>query len=341
MIELKNISKTYEKNLVLDKLSLSIQKGDIFGIIGKSGAGKSTLLRCINGLELPEEGEIIVEQCALSKLKPAALRQIRHKIGMIFQHFNLLLSKTVFENIALPLRIQKMPEAQIQAKVNALLDLVALQEKKYAYPTQLSGGQKQRVAIARALSSDPSILLCDEATSALDPETSSSILDLLKKINQDYAITIVFITHQMEVVKRICTHVALLEKGQIKENILLKQLFQQKNSLAKKILHQQLVPALPAYLSAKMDQIPNEKPILRLFFQGENTTFSFISQSSRLLQLDINILAGNIDQWADTPFGVLIVTFIANMEGVKAFIARCHDFHIEVEVLGYVREHIN
>ena len=204
MIELNEVYKAYNGSVVLKNINLFIQKGEIFGIIGKSGAGKSTLLRTINLLARPDQGEIIVDHEVITQLTDSELRQARHKMAMIFQHFNLLQSKTVFENIALPMIIQGMNKEEIEPKIDELLELVELIDKRHAYPAALSGGQKQRVAIARALSCSTKILLCDEATSALDPETTQSILALLKRINQLYGITIVVITHEMNVIKSIC-----------------------------------------------------------------------------------------------------------------------------------------
>ncbi|MDX2346361.1 MAG: ATP-binding cassette domain-containing protein, partial [Legionella sp.] len=225
MIKLTGLNKHYGSHHALSDINLAINAGEIFGIIGKSGAGKSTLLRCINLLERPDSGAISVNQQDMLALTPQALREARHQIGMIFQHFNLLQAKTVFENIALPLRIQGASDAHIKKRVDELLALVELSNKAGAYPAALSGGQKQRVAIARALSSEPKVLLCDEATSALDPETTKAILALLKKINHEYGITIVLITHEMDVVKQLAHRVALMEAGRITEIVALNTLF--------------------------------------------------------------------------------------------------------------------
>jgi D-methionine transport system ATP-binding protein len=219
MIAIKNISKTFrqEKKVfkALDDVSLEIEQGDIVGIIGFSGAGKSTLIRSVNLLEKPDEGQIIINGKDLAKLSSSELAKERKKIGMIFQHFNLLSSRTVFDNVALPLELEKAGKTEIDKKVNELLKVVGLEDKAHEYPKNLSGGQKQRVAIARALANDPYILLCDEATSALDPVTTQSILQLLKDINQRLGITILLITHEMEVIKAICNHVAVIDKGRL------------------------------------------------------------------------------------------------------------------------------
>lgn len=338
MIELNGLTKSYSNHIALDNVDLFIQEGEIFGIIGKSGAGKSTLLRSINLLEKPDEGEVIVDNETISIDSPSSLAKARHKMGMIFQHFNLLSSKTVYDNIALPMRIQKISETLIDNKITELLPLVGLEEKKYAYPDQLSGGQKQRVAIARALSCSPKILLCDEATSALDPETTSSILELLNKINQLYGITIVLITHEMEVVKRICHRLAVMESGRIVEVNSLSQVLNQNESVAKNMLFTSLSPKLPDCLQRSISPIPNEKPLLRLFFQGENATVPFISRTSRELNLDINILLANIDRFDNVTCGVLVVELIADAGLLYSFIECAEAANLTVEILGYVTD---
>ncbi len=221
MIELRELNKTYCVNNqyihTLKDVELKIRRGEIFGILGKSGAGKSTLLRCVNLLEKPTSGRVIVNDVDLTSLSTHQLREHRHKIGMIFQHFNLLESRTVFGNIALPLEIIHRPKAEIQQKVSNLLELVDLTDRKHHLPSQLSGGQKQRVAIARALAAEPHVLLCDEATSSLDPESTQAILNLLKKINREFGLTILLITHELDVVKQICDRVGIMEKGRLIE----------------------------------------------------------------------------------------------------------------------------
>lgn len=233
MIELKQVSKTFRQGRqsfkALDNINLRVEQGDILGIIGFSGAGKSTLIRCVNLLERPDTGAVIVNGKDLMPLKVAELAAERKKIGMIFQHFNLLSSRTVFGNVALPLELDGMDKAVIKEKVNRLLQIVGLADKAHDYPKNLSGGQKQRVAIARALANDPHLLLCDEATSALDPLTTRSILQLLKDINRELRITILLITHEMEVVKAICNHVAVIDHGQLLVKGTLNQLFEEKN----------------------------------------------------------------------------------------------------------------
>ena len=338
MIELSGLTKTFADHVALRDINLFIQEGEIFGIIGKSGAGKSTLLRCINLLERPDRGEVLVDGENITVLSANKLRISRHKTAMIFQQFNLLNALTVYENIALPMRIQGMSPEAIDDKINELLPLVELSEKIQAYPAQLSGGQKQRVAIARALSCSPKILLCDEATSALDPETTDSILALLKKINAFYGITIVLITHEMDVVKRICHRLAIMDAGKIIETTALANIFAHKDGLARTMLYAQLSPELPPCLSSRLSEVPNEKPLLRLFFEGQDATVPFISQTSRELDLDINILLANIDRFDTLTCGVLVVELIANKKLLQAFIARCEKCGLSVEILGYVTD---
>lgn len=336
MIELIGLSKSYHGIQVFSDLHLSIRAGEIFGIIGKSGAGKSTLLRCINLLERPNEGRVMIQGEDILKFSPAKLRVVRHQISMIFQHFNLLESQTVFDNIALPMRIQHMDETTIQKKVNELLEFVGLCEKAHAYPSALSGGQKQRVAIARALSTSPRILLCDEATSALDPETTESILALLKKINIHFGITIVLITHEMEVIKQICHRVAVMSQGTVEEVLSLSEVFSHPKSIAKRLLYAHLSPKLPPCLLKNLSATPTHQPLLRLYFEGEAATGPFISQTSRELNLDINILLANIDRIESVTCGILIIELNADSKLLETFIKRCQQHHLTVEVLGYV-----
>ena len=229
MIKLNNITKIFtlpdKKLTALDNVSLHVPKGQICGVIGASGAGKSTLIRCVNLLERPTHGTVVIDDVDLTQLSDPELVKTRRQIGMIFQHFNLLTSRTVFENVALPLELENKSKAEIQEKTTALLALVGLSDKHNVYPANLSGGQKQRVAIARALASDPKVLLCDEATSALDPATTQSILKLLKEINRTLGITILLITHEMEVVKRICDQVAVIDKGRLVEQGTVSEIF--------------------------------------------------------------------------------------------------------------------
>lgn len=340
MIEFQGLSKSYGSHNALQNINLFIQEGEIFGIIGKSGAGKSTLLRCINLLEKPSSGKIIVDGEDVTHHSNDDLQRIRHKTAMIFQHFNLLNSKTVYENIALPMRIQNMPPKEIQAKVDELLALVELTDKSQAYPSQLSGGQKQRVAIARALSVSPKILLCDEATSALDPETTDSILTLLKKVNALYGITIVLITHQMEVIKRICHRLAMIDQGELLETTSIASVFTRKDSPARALLYAQLSPEIPICLKKNITSVETNRPLVRLFFEGDAATIPFISQASRELPMDINIQLANIDRFDTVTCGVLIAELSADATLLKTFMARCEQSGLTAEVLGYVRHDV-
>lgn len=338
MIELLHLHKSYKSTLALSDVSLVIPEAEIFGIIGKSGAGKSTLLRCLNLLESPDSGQVIIDGQDLTTLNAAELRQARHKTAMIFQHFNLLNSKTVYDNIALAMRIQGYVDHEIDLKIKELLALVELSDKANAYPSELSGGQKQRVAIARALSTSPKILLCDEATSALDPETTESILALLQKINQSYGLTIVLITHEMDVVKRICHRLAVMEHGRVLEVLALNQIFIDANSRARALMFAHLSPKLPNCLTQTLSQIPSHKPLLRILFEGEGATAPFISQTSRDLQLDINILLANLDRFDGVTCGVLVVELNADAQLLNRFIKRAQSANLTVEVLAYVHD---
>lgn len=335
MIEISGLYKSFGKTKVLEDINLFIQKGEIFGIIGKSGAGKSTLLRTINLLAVPDQGSIAIDGENITAYRGRDLRQLRHRIAMVFQDFNLLNTKTVAENIALPMRIQTMNDACIKAKIDDLLTLVELDTKALAYPQQLSGGQKQRVAIARALACNPSILLCDEATSALDPQSTEAILALLKKINSVLGITIVLITHEMDVIKRICHRLSVMDHGRIIETTSLADAFSNPESTARHMLYKNLSPKLPTCLTQSMNMEPNDKPILRLFFQGRSATVPFISQTSRDLHVDINILLANIDRYDTITCGVLIVELTAPAALLEAFIARCKKANLTVEIIGY------
>lgn len=239
-IEVQHLSKTFEQKGItvhaLQDINLNIESGDIYGIIGMSGAGKSTLVRCLNYLERPTEGEVLIEGKDLGSMNEKELREQRSDIAMIFQHFNLLMQKSVLDNICFPLQIQGVKKKEARAKAREFLKTVGLEEKEKAYPAQLSGGQKQRVAIARALAANPKILLCDEATSALDPQTTASILELLKQINERFGITIVIITHQMSVIREICNRVAIIERGALVEDGLVSDIFNHPKSKAAKEL---------------------------------------------------------------------------------------------------------
>ena len=343
MIQLKNISKQFEVKgkiiTALDNVNLDVPKGTIYGVIGASGAGKSTLIRCVNLLERPTTGEVIVDGKDLTKLSESELIQARRNIAMIFQHFNLLASKTVFENVALPLHLNHTPKAQIEKKVNALLELVGLTERKDVYPSNLSGGQKQRVAIARALASDPQVLLCDEATSALDPATTQSILQLLKDINKRLGLTILLITHEMEVVKRICDRVAVIDKGQLIETGSVSEIFSNpKTELAQKFIQSTFHFELPAEYTAQLSaqSTANSKPIIKFEFTGRSVDAPLLSMVSKEFGIDFSILMSQIDYAGGVKFGFVIAEVSGNHDDIAQAKFYLIDNKVKVEVLGYV-----
>ncbi|MCH4166654.1 MAG: methionine ABC transporter ATP-binding protein [Megasphaera sp.] len=343
MITLENITKTYGGKTqvhALKGISLAIEDGEIFGIIGKSGAGKSTLVRCINMLEKPTSGKVIIDDKELTAMNDSQLRAERKNIGMIFQHFNLLSSRTVFDNIAFPLELIGASKEGIQKKVADLLELVGLTDRQFNYPSQLSGGQKQRVGIARALASDPKILLCDEATSALDPQTTKSILELLKDINKRMGITIIIITHEMAVVKAICNRVAVIEGGVIKEEGRVVDVFtnptsQTMKDFVKSVINMEL-PEGVAKMGVTDQPAPDRDMLVRLRFKGAVTNDPVVASIVRKFDVNVSVLYGNIDYIQDEPFGYLIIVIIGDMElQAKAF-QYIKKLPIGSEVLGYV-----
>ncbi|KOF55735.1 MULTISPECIES: methionine ABC transporter ATP-binding protein [Clostridium] len=343
MIELKNIIKVYEdggkKVEAVKDVSLEVENGEVLGIIGYSGAGKSTLVRCINLLEKPTSGQVIVDDKDLTKLSQKELRKVREKIGMIFQHFNLMARRNVFDNVAYPLKGKGLNKKDIANKVNSLLGLVGLEDKALNYPSQLSGGQKQRVAIARALANDPQVLLCDEATSALDPETTQSILKLIKEINEKLGLTIVIITHQMDVVKDICQRVIVMEEGEIVEKGDIVQIFTNpKAKMTKKfmatVFHYDKVYEL---IEGKefASKFSENDIVAKLSFVGSNAEEAFISEISRRFKVDANIISGNIEIIQGTPIGNLVVKFSGFREGINGAIKYLNGNSIYVEVIKY------
>ena len=293
----------------------SIETVDIYGIIGMSGAGKSTLVRCMNFLEVPSEGKVLIDGKSLSEFSPKELRKEREKIGMIFQHFNLLMQKNVLENVCFPLYIQGKKKAEARAKALELLEIVGLADRAKAYPAQLSGGQKQRVAIARALASDPQILLCDEATSALDPQTTSSILELLQDINQKFGITIVIITHQMSVVREICTHVAIMKDGEVKEQGLVEEIFSHpKSQVAKELISKDSGNDVE---SKKLTQSEiQDGEIVRIVF-SENSAFEpVIANLILTFHEPVNILKANTKNVGGVAKGEMILQFMSDSTNV-------------------------
>lgn len=322
MIEVKKLVKVYEtKNGTVtgvDHVSLKVKKGEIFGIVGYSGAGKSSLLRCLNLLEKPTSGEVVIDGVELTSLNKSDLRQARLKIGMIFQHFHLVSAKTVSENIAFALKAAGAPKSKINERVIELLDMVGLSDKKDVYPAQLSGGQKQRVGIARALANNPSVLLSDEATSALDPSTTRSILALLKKINVELGITIVLITHEMEVVKTICDRMAVMQDGKIIEEGNVYDVFANpQQPLTKDFVNSILQFDLPGRLLEE-----RKGKIIKIYFQGAIAEQSVISDVFQKFKVRGNILHGKIEYIQDIPLGI----FIMEVSGDKNEIDHAIDY---------------
>ena len=345
MIELSSVSKTFlgktqqEHVEALRDVTLSIKQGEIFGIIGYSGAGKSTLVRVINLLERPDLGRVKVDGQDLTDMKPGELRQARRKIGMIFQHFSLLPSRTVSGNIAFPLKYTGLSKEEIQAKVTTLLNLVELSDKASAYPSQLSGGQKQRVAIARALAADPQVLLCDEATSALDPQTTLSILRLLKKVNEQLGITIVIITHEMAVIKEICDRVAVMEGGRVVE---LGTVFEVFASPREEITRRFIETT--GTMHRVQEMIDGDSPILRLApgellvrlqYAQRSPSAPMVSLVSRRFDIDLNILFGNVEIIGGSPLGALVVVASGEANKVQEALAYMMEQNVKVEVLKH------
>ena len=345
MIKLNNITKIFtlpdKKLTALDNVSLHVPKGQICGVIGASGAGKSTLIRCVNLLERPTHGAVIIDDVDLTQLSDAELVKTRRQIGMIFQHFNLLTSRTVFENVALPLELENKSKAEIQEKTTALLALVGLSDKHNVYPANLSGGQKQRVAIARALASDPKVLLCDEATSALDPATTQSILKLLKEINRTLGITILLITHEMEVVKRICDQVAVIDKGRLIEQGTVSEIFSNpKTELAQEIISSTFHITLPEeYLENLSDTPKHAKsyPIIKFEFTGRSVDAPLLSQASKKFGVELSILTSQIDYAGGVKFGFTIAEVEGDEDAITQTKVYLMENNVRVEVLGYVQ----
>ncbi len=328
MIDIRNLSKRYDNGyLALDQINLSIKRGEIFGVLGKSGAGKSTLLRCVNLLERPTAGSIHVNGVDLLTLTPSALRAERHHIGVIFQHYNLLASRNVFDNIALPLQILGKSANDIQRKVWQLLELVNLTDKATYYPAQLSGGQKQRVGIARALAADPKVLLCDEATSALDTESTASILHLLKQINRELNLTIFMITHELEVIKQACDRVGVIHAGRlVEENTTVNIFSNPKTNTTKQIIQQ----ALHFYLPEKHD---DNSLFLKLIFIGNDSEVPLISTLVKKYDVTINIRQALIEKIQNATVGFTICQLQGSQTAIAEALSFIHSTNIHAEVL--------
>lgn len=305
----------------LDQVSLEVARGEIFGIVGRSGAGKSTLIRCVNLLERPDSGGVEVTGQDMLALDAGALNAARRRMGMVFQHFNLHVRRTVAENIAFPLEIAGVPARARRERVAELLPLVGLEARRDAYPAQLSGGQKQRVGIARALASRPSVLLCDEATSALDPETTQDILALLKDLRTRLDLTILLITHEMAVVKAICDRVAVLEAGRVIETGRVFDVFTRPaHATTRRFVSEVIGFGIPDSTLARLAPPPEgqARALWQVLFQGPHATRAVISEASRRFGLDVNILAGRVDEIAGEPFGLLALAAHGTQDALAA-----------------------
>lgn len=341
MIRLENVSKTFTDSNkevhAVNNVSLTINDGDIFGIIGFSGAGKSTLVRCINLLEKPTEGKVFVDDAEITALSGKELRKARKKIGMIFQHFNLMPSRTIFGNVAYPLRGSGLSKEEIKEKVHHLLELVGISEKENAFPSQLSGGQKQRVAIARALANDPNILLCDEATSALDPQTTKSILKLLQQLNQTLGITVVVITHEMAVVKEICNRVAVMDHGDVVEEGEVFHVFASpKEPLTRSFIKttsnlqkiEELIEADSPVAATKKGEL-----IVRLTYVEKNTSEPLISTVTRKFGIILNIVFADVEIVQNAPIGGTVAIVSGEGSRIDEALQYLRDKNVGVEVI--------
>ncbi len=346
MIELKNVHKTFtRKGIAIDALkgvSLKVEKGDIFGVIGYSGAGKSTLIRLVNYLERPTEGQVLVDGHDLGAYSVKELRAAKKNIGMIFQHFNLLESKKVFDNVAIPLVLLKKSKEEIRKRVTELLEFVGLSDKAGSYPNELSGGQKQRVGIARALASNPSILLCDEATSALDPQTTRSILQLLKRVNAEYKITVMIITHEMSVIQEICNKVAVMEEGRIIEQGSVLDVFGHPQhpttqNFVKTVIQNSITPSVQKSITTGLGS-----RICKLNFVGASTTEPLLYEMIRTNEVKVNILFANTTEIQETTLGTVIVQLDGDGAEINKAVAFLKNNGVSVEeVEAYVLDHSN
>ncbi|WP_129044741.1 methionine ABC transporter ATP-binding protein [Companilactobacillus metriopterae] len=346
IVQLKNIDVTFhdgEKDVTAVKnVSINVEKGDIFGVIGYSGAGKSTLVRVINLLQKPTKGEVIVNGQNLTELKPKELRSARRNIGMIFQHFNLMNSLSVFDNILFPLRDTKLSKSERKAKVSSLINLVGLDEHAKKYPSQLSGGQKQRVAIARALANDPEVLISDEATSALDPKTTTEILDLLSRLNKELGITVVIITHEMDAVKQICNRVAVMEKGSvIEEGSLLSIFGQPKQQLTKDFVNTstRISNVLEEIHEAGLaNQISGR--VVQLNYLGESTNEPLVVSLYKRFGVEANILFSNIEQLQNTTVGIMLLSLTGDESSLDQALNYLNESKVNVKEIN-LKDEVN
>jgi len=320
-------------------IDLDVMRGSILGVIGRSGAGKSTLIRLVNGLERPSAGRVTVDGTDITTLSERQLRTVRRRTGMIFQHFNLLSSRTVFDNIALPLEIAGTARAEIARRVDPLIDLVGLGDKRNRYPAELSGSQKQRVGIARALATQPTILLSDEATSALDPETTRSILDLLVTVNRELGLTILLITHELAVVRNVATDVAVMDQGRIVEQGSALALFSRpSHPTTRSFLAGEGGWSLPEFLDGKLiaEPRPGAQAVMRIVFYGPHATDPVLSQLAREQLLDVNIISGAVESIGGKPFGTLLVSLPGDARTLRETTAFLTGRGLDAEVIGYV-----
>lgn len=322
IISFENLSKRYEKKgqtfVALDNVTFKVNKGDVYGLIGFSGAGKSTLLRMVNALETPTEGKVFVKGVDLTSLKESKLREIRKDIGMIFQEFNLLETKTVFDNIAIPLVLRHDNKQKIKTRVEELLKFVGLEDKAKALPGELSGGQKQRVGIARALATEPEILLCDEATSALDPDTTESILNLLARVNKELNVTILFVTHTIRVVQKLCNKVAILEHGKLVENGSVIDIFSKpKSTIAKRFVETVIPSKIPESIVAELKKYEANYKVIRIFFHAEHATDDVIWQINAKLGVHTNVMFASVTELQGRVLSIITLQLTGNEEDFK------------------------
>jgi D-methionine transport system ATP-binding protein len=331
MLILEDVHKSYGKGKekkveALKGISLQVDKGEIFGVVGFSGAGKSTLIRCVNLLERPTSGKVLINDIDLLSLTPKELRKQRKKIGMIFQQYNLLHSKTIFNNVAMPLILEGRPKNEIRQKVEQLLAFVGLEDRMNHYPDQLSGGQKQRVGIARALVTDPDILLCDEATSALDPNTTEAVLELLRKVRDEFGVTILMITHEMNVIRDVCDKVAVIENGIIVEQGSVIDVFTEpKTKIARSFVRTVLNDNIPKSIQQLIME-SGQANIYRIIFKGSSTSVPLISNTAKNFSIDLNVIHGMVTELQGIPFGNLLVEFKGDQEEIQ-------------RAVRYIREH--
>ena len=317
IISFENLSKRYEKQgqtfVALDNVTFKVNKGDVYGLIGFSGAGKSTLLRMVNALETPTDGKVFVKGVDLTSLKEGKLREVRKGIGMIFQEFNLLETKTVFDNIAIPLVLRHESKQNIKSRVEELLKFVGLEDKAKALPGELSGGQKQRVGIARALATEPEILLCDEATSALDPDTTESILNLLARVNKELNVTILFVTHTIRVVQKLCNKVAILEHGKLVENGSVIDIFSKpKSTIAKRFVETVIPSKIPESIVAELKKYEANYKVIRIFFHAEHATDDVIWQINAKLGVHTNVMFASVTELQGRVLSIITLQLTGN-----------------------------